>query len=116
MASCASRHRRSDSVDTPKSPSTAAIALVSDEYDVLDSVDTPKSPSTAAIALVSDEYDVLDSVGNRTAFRLNSSVYLVTFAMIPSSPIQLEEMRNKNQAISIGRYHRATLSIVDRTV
>lgn len=76
MASCASRHRRSDSVDTPKSPATAAIALVSDEYDAL------------------------DSVSNRTAFRLNSSVYLVTFAMIPSSPIQLEEMRNKNQAIS----------------
>ena len=33
VASCASRHRRSDSVDTPRSPATAAIALVSDEYD-----------------------------------------------------------------------------------
>ena len=35
-----------------------------------------------------------------TAFALNSSVYLVPLDMIPSSPIELGEMRNKNQAIS----------------
>lgn len=31
---------------------------------------------------------------------LNSGVYLVPFAMVPSSPIELGEMRNKNQFIS----------------
>ncbi len=31
---------------------------------------------------------------------LNSGVYLVPFAMVPSSPIELGEMRNKNQLIS----------------
>ena len=35
-----------------------------------------------------------------TAFALNSGVYLVPFAMIPSSPLKLGEMRNKNQFIS----------------
>ena len=35
-----------------------------------------------------------------TTFALNSGVYRVPFAMVPSSPIELEEMRNKNQFIS----------------
>ena len=62
---------------------------------------TPRSLATCAIAFVSDECNALDSVGNRTAFALNSGVYLVPFAMVPSSPNQLEEMRNKNQSISL---------------
>ncbi|WP_237738107.1 hypothetical protein, partial [Bifidobacterium bifidum] len=36
-----------------------------------------------------------------TAFALNSGVYRVPFAMVPSSPIESEEMRNKNQFISM---------------
>ena len=32
---------------------------------------------------------------------LNSGVYLVPFVMVPSSPIELGEMRNKNQFISV---------------
>ena len=38
---------------------------------------------------------------NRTAFTLNSPAHQVPFAMIPSSPIELGEMRNKNQFISL---------------
>ena len=41
-----------------------------------------------------------DSVNSLTAFALNSGVYLVPFAMVPSSPIESGEMRNKNQFIS----------------
>jgi len=52
--------------------------------------------------LVSDEYEPRDSVNSLTAFALNSGVYLVPFAMVPSSPIELGEMRNKNQFISAG--------------
>ena len=52
-------------------------------------------------ALPSDEYEPRDSVNSLTAFALNSGVYLVPFAMIPSSPIELGEMRNKNQFISL---------------
>jgi len=55
----------------------------------------PRSLATAAIAFVSDEYDDSDSANSLTAFALNSDVYLVPFAMIPSSSIELEEMRNK---------------------
>lgn len=50
--------------------------------------------------MVSDEYETRDSVNSLTAFALNSGVYLVPFAMVPSSPIELGEMRNKNQFIS----------------
>ena len=60
----------------------------------------PRSLATCSIALVSDEYEPRDSVNSLTAFALNSGVYLVPFAMIPSSPIKLGEMRNKNQFIS----------------
>ena len=65
-----------------------------------DSGAIPRSLATCSIAFVSDEYEVLDSVSGLTAFALNSSVYLVPFAMVPSSPIKLGEMRNKNQFIS----------------
>ena len=58
------------------------------------------SPATCSIALVSDEYEPRDSVNSLTAFALNPGVYLVPFAMVPSSPIELGEMRNKNQFIS----------------
>jgi hypothetical protein len=56
--------------------------------------------ATCSIALVSDEYEPRDSVNGLTAFALNSGVCLVPFAMVPSSPIELGEMRNKNQFIS----------------
>lgn len=62
---------------------------------------TPRSLATCSIALVSDEYEPRDSVDSLTAFALNSGVYLVPFAMVPSSPIELGEMRNKNQFISV---------------
>lgn len=62
---------------------------------------TPRSLATCSIALVSDEYEPRDSVNSLTAFALNSGVYLVPFAMVPSSPIELGEMRNKNQFISM---------------
>ena len=62
--------------------------------------ETPGSLATSAIAFVSDEYEGRDSVNSLTAFALNSSVYLVPLDMIPSSPIELGETRNKNQAIS----------------
>ena len=55
--------------------------------------------ASSADCLVSDEYELRDSVNSLTAFALNSSVYLVPFAMVPSSPIELGEMRNKNQFI-----------------
>ena len=61
---------------------------------------SPDPWRTCSIALVSDEYEDRDSVSSLTAFALNSGVYLVPFAMVPSSPNQLEEMRNKNQSIS----------------
>ena len=60
----------------------------------------PGSLATCSIALVSDEYEPRDSVNSLTAFASNSGVYLVPFAMVPSSPIELGEMRNKNQFIS----------------
>ena len=60
---------------------------------------TPGSLATCSIALASDEYEPRDSVNSLTAFALNSGVYLVPFAMVPSSPIELGEMRNKNQFI-----------------
>ena len=60
----------------------------------------PRSLATCSIALVSDEYEPRDSVNSLTAFASNSGVYLVPFATVPSSPIELGEMRNKNQFIS----------------
>lgn len=65
-----------------------------------DSGAIPRSFATAEIAFVSDEYEERDSTSSLTAFALNSGVYRVPFAMVPSSPIELEEMRNKNQFIS----------------
>ncbi|MFY4472900.1 hypothetical protein, partial [Bifidobacterium longum] len=46
------------------------------------------------------KYDALYSANSLTAFALNSGVYFVPFAMVPSSPIELAEMRNKKQVIS----------------
>ncbi len=66
-----------------------------------DSGAIPGSFATAEIAFVSDEYEERDSASSLTAFALNSGVYRVPFAMVPSSPIELEEMRNKNQFISV---------------
>ena len=51
--------------------------------------------ASCADRFVSDEYDDLDSASNLTAFARNSGVYRVPFAMVPSSPIELEEKRNK---------------------
>ena len=71
----------------------------------------PRSLATCSIALVSDEYEPRDSVNSLTAFALNSGVCLVPFAMVPSSPIELGEMRNKNQFISnpsLVRPHRTS--------
>ena len=68
----------------------SSIASLADRFD-----------STAAIAFVSDEYEERDSTSRLTAFALNSPVYFVPFAMVPSSPIELEEIRNKNQFISM---------------
>ena len=65
-----------------------------------DSGAIPGSFATAEIAFVSDEYEERDSASSLTAFALNSGIYRVPFAMVPSSPIELEEMRNKNQFIS----------------
>ena len=66
-----------------------------------DSGAIPRSFATAEIAFVSDEYEERDSASSLTAFALNSGVYRVPFAMVPSSPIESEEMRNKNQFISM---------------
>ena len=71
----------------------------------------PRSLATCSIALVSDEYEPRDSVNSLTAFALNSGVYLVPFAMVPSSPIELGEMRNKNQFISSYFYLNEVLSV-----
>ena len=65
-----------------------------------DSGAIPGSFATAEIAFVSDEYEERDSASSLTAFALNSGVYRVPFAIVPSSPIELEEIRNKNQFIS----------------
>ena len=72
---------------------------------------TSGSLATCSIALVSDEYEPRDSVNSLTAFALNSGVYLVPFTMIPSSPIELGEMRNKNQFISSYFYLNEVLSV-----
>ena len=66
-----------------------------------DSGAIPRSFATAEIAFVSDEYEERDSASSLTAFALNSGVYRAPFAMVPSSPIESEEMRNKNQFISM---------------
>ena len=75
-------------------------SAIASSADCLVSAATPRSLATCSIALVSDEYEPCDSVNSLTAFALNSGVYLV-FAMVPSSPIELGEMRNKNQFISV---------------
>lgn len=58
-----------------------------------------RKPTPSSVSRSPDEYDALDSDGSLTAFTLNSVVYLVPPAMVPSSPIKLEEIRNKNQFI-----------------
>lgn len=68
-----------------------------------DSGAIPGSFATAEIAFVSDEYEERDSASSLTAFALNSGVHRVPFAMVPSSPIESEEIRNKNQFISRAR-------------
>lgn len=86
------------SADCLVSAATVASVLLRQRRSV--SGATPRSLATCSIALVSDEYEPRDSVNSLTAFALNSGVYLVPFAMVPSSPIELGEMRNKNQFIS----------------
>ena len=76
-------------------------SAIASSADCLASGATPRSLAACSIALVSDEYEPRDSVNSLTAFALNSGVYLVPFAMVPSSPIELGEMRNKNQFISM---------------
>ena len=88
------------SADCLVSAATVASVLLRQRPNV--SAATPRSLATCSIALVSDEYEPRDSVNSLTAFALNSGVYLVPFAMVPSSPIELGEMRNKNQFISGG--------------
>lgn len=77
--------------------------------------DSP-APATCVIAFVSDGYGPRDSVDNRTAFALNSVVYRAPFVMVPSSPIELEEMRNKNQFMSRHQTDRRSTSRVSRTI
>lgn len=60
----------------------------------------PGSLAPYSTALVSDEYEPRDSVNSPTAFVLNSGVYPAPFDMVPSSPIELGETRNKKQFIS----------------
>lgn len=82
------------SADCLVSAATVASVLLRQRRSV--SGATPRSLATCSIALVSDEYEPRDSVNSLTAFALNSGVYLVPFAMVSSSPIELGEMRNKN--------------------
>ena len=70
-------------------------STIASSADCLVSGATPGSLATCSIALVSDGCEPRDSVSSLTAFALNSGVYLVPFAMVPSSPIELGEMRNK---------------------
>ena len=86
------------SADCLVSAATVASVLLRQRRSV--SGATPRSLATCSTALVSDEYEPRDSVNSLTAFALNSGVYLVPFVMVPSSPIELGEMRNKNQFIS----------------
>ena len=88
------------SADCLASAATVASVLLRQRRSV--SGATPRSLAACSIALVSDEYEPRDSVNSLTAFALNSGVCLVPFAMVPSSPIELGEMRNKNQFISGG--------------
>ena len=96
------RRRLSSAIASCADCSDCSAADASDWFRQRRSVsdETPGSLATSAIAFVSDEYEGRDSVNSLTAFALNSSVYLVPLDMIPSSPIELGEMRNKNQAIS----------------
>lgn len=97
------RRRLSSAISSCADCSDCSAADASDWFRQRRSVsdETPGSLATSAIAFVSDEYEGRDSVNSLTAFALNSSVYLVPLDMIPSSPIELGEMRNKNQAISV---------------
>lgn len=85
-----------------------------------DSGAIPGSFATAEIAFVSDEYEERDSASSPTAFALNSGAYRAPFAMVPSSPIESEEIRNKNQFISAEIERRtgltATLNHYRRTL
>ena len=60
----------------------------------------PGSLATCSTALASDEHEPRDSANSPTAFALNSGVHPVPFAMVPSSPIEPGETRNKEQFIS----------------
>ena len=83
-------------------PYTAMASVLSRQWRSVSGA-TPGSLATCSTALVSDEYEPRDSVSSLTAFALNSGVYLVPFAMVPSSPIESGEMRSKNQFISQNR-------------
>lgn len=86
-------------------------SAIASSADCLVSGATPRFLATCSIALVSAEYEPRDSANSLTAFALNSGVYLVPFAMVPSSPIELGEMRNKNQFISSYFYLNEVLSV-----
>ena len=81
------------SADCLVSAATVASVLLRQRRSV--SGATPRSLATCSIALVSDEYEPRDSVNSLTAFALNSGVYLVPFAMVPSSPIELGKCGTK---------------------
>ena len=88
-----------------------AEAVVDISFARRNSVFSARSRFNSAIAscadrFVSDEYDDLDSASNLTAFARNSGVYRVPFAMVPSSPIELEEKRNKIRSYQLPRHGR----------
>lgn len=56
---------------------------------------TPGSLAVCSTALASDEHEPRASANSPTAFALNSGVYPAPFDMVPSSPIELGETRNK---------------------
>ena len=63
--------------------------------DCLVSGATPGSLAVCSTALASDEHEPRASANSPTAFALNSGVYPAPFDMVPSSPIELGETRNK---------------------
>lgn len=84
------------SADCLVSGATVASVLSRQRRSV--SAAPPGSLAICSTALVSDGYEPRDSVNSLTAFALNPGVYPVPFAMVPSSPIESGEIRNKNSS------------------
>ena len=59
----------------------------------------PGSFEICSIAFVCEEYRERDSISNLTPLVLNSGVYRVCFAMVPSSPIELGKYGTKTDHI-----------------